>query len=283
MILLIGMLLVVVAASVFVSGSLQIFLDRARTLRTMQGETGRTWGGLVNLWAVNRKSPQTIFMLIGLFAGLIGLLLGHSFLTFAVGIAIGYLVPRILYSRRNRMRLRKLDEQFAPALVLVANGMRAGQTLVQSLDLAAGSLKDPIAGEFLAISRQIRLGMPTEDALVSFSRRVPLPESVILVKAMQISLLTGANLPAALGQVATTIASRAKLERRVKTLTAQGKAQGLIIGIAPIVLGIGFSILNPVYFRTMVGTFLGNCIIVTVLVLQTIGFLLVQRITKVPF
>jgi len=282
--LLIGSLLLIVAVTVFVQVSVETFLQRGRTLLAMQGEGRgrRTTLAAARVWIVSRKTPQTLFLLVGLFSGLVGLVINGGILGFAFGAAFGYLIPRVLYFRRARARLKKLDEQFAPALILVANGMKAGQTLVQSLDLAASSLKEPIAGEFLAVSRQIRLGMPIEDALTSFASRVPLPESIILVKAMQISILTGANLPAALAQVASSISGRAKLERKVKTLTAQGKAQGLVIGVTPIVLGIGFSILNPAYLHTMVGTFYGNCIIVTILVLQIIGFVVVQRIIKVP-
>jgi tight adherence protein B len=282
MTLLLGMVLVIVATGIFVWANASSLLKRQRTLRLATESTRRAGWLSLDRWVRNRQKPQALFLLTALLCAFVGLVLSRSFLGFALGAAIGYLVPRLLYGRHAKARLRKLDEQFAPALVLVANGMRAGRTLVQAFDLAGASLKDPIAEEFLGISRQVRLGMPMEDALVSFSKRVPLPETTILVKAMQISLLTGADLPAALGQVATTIANRSKLERRVKTLTAQGKAQGVIIGAAPLVIGVGFSILNPVYFKTMIGTFAGNLIIVTILVLQTIGFLLVRRITNVP-
>jgi tight adherence protein B len=282
MTLVIGLVLLIVAVIVFIVAAADSFLDRNRTLSAMEG-AGRRRRFAFGLWMAHRKSPTTLFLMTAVLSAVAGMVITHEIVGLTVGGGLGYLVPRLLYFRQARARLKKLDEQFAPALVLVANGMRAGQTLVQAFDLAAGSLKDPIAGEFLAVSRQVRLGMPVEDALASFSTRVPLPESTILVKAMQISILTGANLPVALSQVAATIASRAKLERRVKTLTAQGKAQGLVIGLAPIVLGVGFSIMNPAYFQTMVGTFLGNCIIVTILILQTVGFLVVQRITKVPF
>jgi tight adherence protein B len=282
MTLLLGLLVLLVAISFFVWGNLNALAERNRTLQAIPGSPRRIgWFGL-DRWMSNRQKPRTLFLLVAFVCGLAGFIFSHALLGFALGAAVGYLLPRILYGRRMRARLRKLDEQFAPSLVLVANGMRAGQTLVQAFDVAAGSLKEPIAGEFMSISRQIRLGMPIEDALVSFAKRVPLPESTILVKAMQISIQTGADLPAAIGQIAATIASRAKLDRKVKTLTAQGKAQGLIIGATPLVLGIGFSIMNPQYFKTMIGTFWGNLIIVTVLVLQTVGFLFVRRITNVP-
>lgn len=277
-----GLIALTLAISVFVWANVNALRERLHTLRALPGSPRRGgWFGF-DRWIGNRQKPQALFLLVALFCGMLGLVLSHSLLGFAFCAGGGYLVPRLLYGRQVKARLRKLDEQFAPALVLVANSMRAGQTLVQAFDLAAGSLKEPIAGEFMAISRQVRLGMPMEDALVSFSKRVPLPESTILVKAMQISLATGADLPAAIGQVASTIANRAKLERKVKTLTAQGKAQGLIIGAAPLVLGVGFSLMNPAYFKAMVGTFWGNLIIVMVLVLQTIGFLLVRKITTVP-
>src|SRR3990170_4033857 len=110
--------------------------------------------------------------------------------TDAVGIAagailavVGYMLPRFWVARRKRAKLEKLSGQLEETLTLVANSLKAGFGLLQSLELAAQQMEHPISTELRRLLHDINVGSTTEQALVDLSTRVGSYDLDIVVTA----------------------------------------------------------------------------------------------------
>ena len=76
----------------------------------------------------------------------------------------------------------------------MANSLRAGYSLLQTMELVAREAKDPIAGEFRRVVREVGLGMSTEEAMQNMLRRVPSEDLDLLITAINIQHEVGGNL-----------------------------------------------------------------------------------------
>jgi tight adherence protein B len=139
----------------------------------------------------------------------------------------------------------------------------------------------PICEEFQILQQQLRIGMSFEDALESMSSRVGSDDLTLVTTAILISRKTGGNVTEIFDKISDTIRGRQKIERKVKTLTAQGRIQGLVVSAMPVFLGIVMTILKPQmmipFFTSLVG--LGS--IAAMIILISIGWLLIRKIIKI--
>lgn len=215
-----------------------------------------------------------IFAIAGLYLkiGIFGILFG------AIG---GGLLPKIILTYCRNKHLKKMNDQLYSSLILLGNALKAGETLPQAIDNIREVVGDPIAQEFAIISRQMRMGMPAEEALDNFSLRVPLEDVELAVRAMNISLKTGSNLPIALKRIAETIRARNTLNSKIDALTIQGKSQGVVVGLLPVFIGGMLYWNDPTYIGILFTTFGGHCVIAVMIVLELMAFLTIKKISTI--
>lgn len=99
--------------------------------------------------------------------------------------------------------------------------------------------------------------------------------------AVLIQRQIGGNLAEVLDNIAETIRERVKLRQEIKTLTAQGRLSGLIIGVLPIVLAIFLLGVNPEYIRILFTHPMGRLMIGVALVAEIVGILFIRRIVAI--
>jgi tight adherence protein B len=191
-------------------------------------------------------------------------------------------VPIILVlKRREKARRKQLETQLVITLNLLSNAMRAGKTLVQSLEEVAYITPWPISHEISLISRRVRVGTPTIEALEDFAKRFNMKSINLAVKAMTTSIKTGSNLPKAMKSIANTIASALKVAEKIRVLTVQSRFQSLLIGCIPLFLAMVFYYISPEYITILFQSKEGNLILFMIVLLQTIGFFVVKRIMAI--
>ena len=71
------------------------------------------------------------------------------------------------------------------------------------------------------------------------------------------------------------------MQGKVKALTAQGMAQGVLVGSMPIGMLLIFSFIDANYVRPLFTTVLGWVILAVVLILDAAGVLLMFKLVKV--
>lgn len=180
----------------------------------------------------------------------------------------------------NRRRA-KFNTQLPEALATMSNALRAGFSLSQAFDSVVELGDKPICEEFLIFQQQLRIGMSFEDALESMSGRVGSDDLTLVTTAILISRKTGGNVTEIFDKISETIRGRQKIERKVRSMTAQGRVQGIIVSILPILLGIFMFIIKPGMMTSFLFSLTGLIAITVMLLLITVGWLIIRKIIRI--
>lgn len=181
---------------------------------------------------------------------------------------------------RERRRL-KFNEQLVAALGTMSNALRAGFSINQAFESVVESGEKPIAQEFSVLLQQMRVGMGFEDALASLDRRVASDDLSLVCTAIDIARRTGGNLTEIFDRISDTIRARMRIERRVRTLTAQGRLQGIVVSLMPLVLGLAMFVLRPNIMKPFLFSTRGMVCVGAVLALIAVGWLLIRKIVRI--
>lgn len=180
----------------------------------------------------------------------------------------------------NRRR-NKFNMQLPEALATMSNALRAGFSISQAFDSVVQQGDAPMCEEFAILQRQLRIGMTLEEALSSMMNRVGSDDLTLVVTAILISRKTGGNITEIFDKISETIRGRMKIERKVKSLTAQGRVQGIIVSSLPFVLGLIMMVLKPKMMTEFIFSITGLVGISLMILLIVLGWLMIRKITKI--
>jgi len=212
-----------------------------------------------------------IFIVPGVTAWIVG----------AVAAVVAYNGPMFWLKRKRTARVAKLNAQLPEALTIISNALKAGFGLLQAMDNAAEQLSHPISTELGRTIHEMNIGSSAEEALVALSERSGSYDLDIVVTAILVQRTVGGNLGEILDNVADTMRERIRIRGEIKTLTAQQKLTGLVIGFIPIGVGVLFQIMSPGYIEPLFTTFAGRLMIGVAVVLEVIGVMVIQRILDI--
>ena len=181
----------------------------------------------------------------------------------------------------DRRRRDKFNSQLPDTLATMSNALRAGFSIVQAFGSVVEMGEAPISEEFEILQRQLSIGMSFEDALDSMSQRVGSDDLTLVTTAILISRKTGGNVTEIFDKISETIRGRMKIERKVKTLTAQGRMQGIIVSVMPLFLGIVMTILKPKLMLPFFCSFAGFVSCLAVVALISVGWLFIRKIMQI--
>ena len=205
------------------------------------------------------------------------------FVLAGIGALLGYFLPEVVIHRMKRKRLQRFGEQLVDGLVLLSNGLRAGFTLQQALEMLVEESKPPISQEFSLVLRQYRLGMDIDEALLRCVTRTEDEDLGLAVTAVMITRQVGGNLAEIFDRIVAMIRDRKMLEGKVTALTAQGKMQAMVVALVPWVLGVAVAKINPDLMKLMWSTMPGWVALGLVFILDLLGYLWVVKLTKVEY
>ena len=216
----------------------------------------------------------------GLALGLLGGLARRSVPVGIAAAAIGAALPPLYVERTRRARLEKLRSQLPDAFDLMARVIRAGQTMSQAQMAIAEEFQPPIAVEFSYCFEQQNLGLSTEIALRDLARRTGLLEIKIFVTALLVQQQTGGNLSELLEKLAAVVRDRYRIRGKIKTLTAEGRMQGLVLLLLPPGLFMIMLALNREFTAVLLEF---PAILVCVAVSEALGALWIRKIVNFDF
>lgn len=235
---------------------------------------------------VDKKRITWLMLLISFGLGTVAFLLFLpnvvAGIFFAVIITVaGWTLPIIAVKSIYEKRTYIFVDQMVDALTIMANGIKSGLTVTQSMERVVENLKNPISQEFALVLSQIRLGRSVEEALIELGERIPRPDVQMFVTSINILKETGGNLGETFQTISTTIRERQKIEKKIQAMTAQGLMQGIIITLVPIGLLIVFSFVNPGFVKPLFTTTFGLFILAATFALQIIGGITIRKIVKI--
>jgi tight adherence protein B len=180
-----------------------------------------------------------------------------------------------------KRRVKKFSAQLPDALDLLSSSVKAGQSLNAAVQNVADEMPDPVGDEFKILSDELTFGVDFNTTLRHLVNRVDSPDVRFLSTALMIQKETGGNLSEVLDGLQKTIRDRFRILGQVKTLTAQGKLSGLIVGLLPVVLCAFLYSANPNYMKDLFSTVTGRWLLVIAGTLQLMGVLIIARIVNI--
>ncbi|HKW73631.1 MAG TPA: type II secretion system F family protein [Candidatus Dormibacteraeota bacterium] len=222
-----------------------------------------------------------IQLAVALVLAIVGLLrfgIGPEFLVMAV---IGYLLPALYLRNRRGHRLQQFNAGLPRAMELIANSMKAGQSVAQSFASVTDNAGPPIADEFALARREIELGASVESALNNMVKRIGSSDLRLMVMVITIQRSVGGDLPAILITLADTMRQREEMRSEVLAATAQSRASALVITLLPIIAALLLYFVVRDYFLPMLTNPLGWFLLAVAAVLLFIGNLLIRRLTAI--
>ncbi len=221
--------------------------------------------------------------------GLLGFLLTFTskppfpFIMAGVGGLLGYFGPELILIYLRRRRRRKFSEQLVDCLTMMANGLRAGFTLQQAVEMVVEEMPAPVSQEFDLIMREYRVGVDLDEALWRCVRRTKDPDLELAVSAIGITRKIGGNIAEIFDRIVDMVRDRKLLAGKADALTAQGRLQALVVGLLPYALGLFIFKINPEMMSIMWTTWAGLGSLVLIVVLDIVGYTWVKKIANIKY
>lgn len=193
----------------------------------------------------------------------------------------GFFLPRLALNFLRQRRKRTFESQLPEALDLLSNSMKAGFSLMQALEVVVKEQAAPLSQEFGLMMKEYRLGVNLDQSLQTMARRVNSEDLHLVVTATIIARTVGGNLAEMFQTVSHTIRERMKLEGKIRSMTAQGRMQGVVVGLLPFIMAFVLSMIDPTLIQPLFDEFLGWVAIGVILVLELIGAIWIKKIVSI--
>jgi tight adherence protein B len=209
------------------------------------------------------------------------LLVTNQTLFLLVGVILGFFLPKMWVKKKERQRLAKFNDGLEDMITTVIGSLRAGFSFAQSLMAVVDESEEPIKEEIETLLKEMQYGTSMEDALNHLKERVPSGDLDLLIQSVLIQRQVGGNLATVLGTIVQTIRDRNRIQRQVRTLTAQGRMSGLVIGFLPVGIALVLYLIQPSYIGTLFHDTIGLISVGVAVILGSIGLVLIRKITTI--
>ena len=231
--------------------------------------------------ALRAEEFVTIWILMGAVIPAIALFLGVQ-TTVCIGlVVVGAAAPISWVTIKRNKRLAILGSQLSDALAVICNALRVGQSFQSAMKNVADEMEEPISREFMRVYRETQYGMPLETSLARLVSRTKNPDLELMSNAVIIQRQIGGNLAVILQNISDTINQRIRLRGEIHTMTSAGRMSGYIIGGLPVVIILLLMFINPGYIDMFFSTSSGRVMLLISIVLETIGFVVVNKIVNI--
>ena len=211
---------------------------------------------------------------------LIGLLYAGYFFTVIFGF-VGFLTPTLTVKFYRTRRLKKFNKQLVDSLSQLSNAFKAGLSFPQAMEHVGAESDPPLAQEFGLFIREIKLGVPLDEALNKMAERVKCDDLDLVVTATVISRQLGGNMAEMFDTIAATIRERFRLEGKIKALTSQGKLQGWIVAALPLALALVMNYMRPDLMEPMFEHWFGYVLLGLICLSEFMGLWIIRKIVNI--
>lgn len=223
----------------------------------------------------NNLKQLLLVMIMGFAGGImLTLVLGLGLKGIPIALVLGYFLPFYQCKRKLKARNRKFIDQFPDALDMLVRSVRGGFPLSTALQMLADNAENPVKEEFRKVNDDIALGRTLGQALGRMSARINEPDVRFFVVVLAVQQETGGNLSEIISNLSNVIRKRKQLRHKIKAMTSEGKATGMILGGLPVVIFVLLYFIQPGYLEPfftdptghillgVVGGLLGTCFII---------------------
>jgi tight adherence protein B len=228
------------------------------------------------------RTVEVFYVMCGcaLVGGLIGTMLTPSMLITLAAFAGGFLAPVAFVWFKASRRLKAFENQLPDVLITLAAALKAGHSFKAGLQTIVDEGNPPASKEFHRVLAEARLGKPLDTALADMSERLGSKNFDFVITAVKIQNQVGGSLAGLVDMVADTVRQRQQFIRKVKGLTAMGRAGAYTLVALPFFIAAAITIINPTYMDPLYHTQTGHMLIYTGLGMMAFGSLCLKKIVS---
>jgi len=204
---------------------------------------------------------------------------GRQWMGVAIGIFLGYLLPRMYVSHLIKARKQKFNDQLMDAVMIVSSSFRAGLSLIQAFESVVDEMPDPLKSEFGVVLGENKMGVSLDESLNRLYKRMPSAFLQQMITSILLARETGGNLSVIFSRIVSTARERKRIEKNLQTLTVQGKIQAIVMTGLPIFFFFTVSGSNPHFFDVMFNSEKGQHMMMVCLVLWVVGAISIWKIS----
>jgi Flp pilus assembly protein TadB len=156
----------------------------------------------------------------------------------------------LFYLRSRESKWKKAFILIFPAsLDIITRGLKSGLTLGRGIAVVSEEIEDPVGSEFNYMASQLQLGVSPDDCLLEAATRVGIEEFRFFALSLIIQREMGGSLAEILGKLSEVIRERERFQKKVWTLSAEGRTTAAIVGGLPVLLAIALELITPGYIK----------------------------------
>jgi tight adherence protein B len=178
-------------------------------------------------------------------------------------------------------RRRRFVYQLPDALLALGSALRAGCTLSRGLELMAERQPAPLSQEFTIVLAEYRVGRPLAESLDEMHLRIGAPELQLMNTAINVSRHVGGNLADTLESLARTLQEKAHVEAKIDALTSMGRAQGWVVGLLPIFIGLVLYQQQPERMSLLFTQWYGWIVLGVIAAMMTVAAWMIRKIVNI--
>jgi tight adherence protein B len=165
-------------------------------------------------------------------------------------------------------------------LITLAAALKAGHSFKQGLQTIVDEGNPPASKEFQRVLTEGRLGRPIELGLADMSERLGSKNFDFVITAVKIQQQVGGSLAGLIDMVADTVRQRQQFIRKVKGLTAMGRAGAYTLVALPFFIALAITVINPTYMEPLYHSKTGHMLIYSGLAMIAFGSLILKKIVS---
>ena len=206
--------------------------------------------------------------------------LGTGVLVSLALMALGGALPVMFVAFKAKRRLTALEDQLPDLLITLAASLKAGHSFRQGIQAVVEEGQPPASEEFKRVLTETRLGRPMDAALGDMAERVGSKNLSFVVTAVTIQRQVGGSLAGIFDMVAEAVRNRQQFARKIRSLTAMGRASAyVLVGVPFFMLG-AITLVNKEYMDPLFYTSTGHKLMIVGLLMMGFGSLLLRRIVS---
>jgi tight adherence protein B len=205
---------------------------------------------------------------------------GRSTLGILIALAVGALLPYLWISFKARRRMLAFEDQLPDLLVTLAASLKAGHSFKQGIQTLVDEGHEPASKELSRVITDTRLGRPMDDALADTAERIGSKNFSFVITAVTIQRQVGGSLAGLFDMVADTVRQRQQFARKIRGLTAMGRASAYVLIALPFFVAMAITLLNPTYMDPLYHSSTGHMLIIVGLVMMAFGSLILRKIVS---
>lgn len=276
--MLVLIIIICVAASVLLLNQVLLPVPLRVYHQTQEKKAQEASKKLENLFLeIERKKITLIFVITPLLLAGAGFFFLQNPVGAIAGGTIGLVLPNIFIKIWEKARRQKFEIQLLDSLLILSGSLKAGLSLLQSLEVLVEDTAPPLSQEFGLVLKEVKMGMSLEESLRRLSKRMPSEELTMLVSSILVAQETGGDITKVFSRLAVTMRNNRKLKDNIKTLTMQGKMQGIIMSILPFIFIWWVMTFNRQHFDIMLESETGRILLIVAGALQVLGLFLIYK------